>query len=118
MGREAKQSKKQILAKKYGFKCFLCDKYFDLFMGGNIRWSSITFEHVKPVADGGTSHLSNLRLAHQKCNAKRGVLPVHVFQKWAKDHKGKISLRKYLVQEGFVYNMQKHRYVRESPSMA
>lgn len=33
-----------------------------------------TLEHLVPITHGGPSHLSNLFLAHQECNAKAGHL--------------------------------------------
>lgn len=29
-------------------------------------------DHVVPVAEGGTKHIDNLRLAHIRCNARKG----------------------------------------------
>ena len=31
-----------------------------------------TLDHITPLADGGTNELSNLRLAHYRCNHRRG----------------------------------------------
>lgn len=31
-----------------------------------------TFDHIIPVAKGGTRHRSNFALAHKHCNSKRG----------------------------------------------
>lgn len=36
-----------------------------------------TIDHIKPQADGGRTTITNLRLAHQLCNKRRGCGPAH-----------------------------------------
>lgn len=35
-----------------------------------------TLDHIEPMANGGNSDLGNLKLAHRRCNARRGAGPV------------------------------------------
>lgn len=39
----------------------------------NPPWDYATFEHLTPVAKGGSHKRTNLRLAHRKCNEERGT---------------------------------------------
>ncbi len=32
----------------------------------------LTIDHIQPQSKGGTDRLDNLRLAHERCNRKRG----------------------------------------------
>lgn len=36
------------------------------------KWDYETFEHLVPLSKGGTNEMSNLALAHRKCNSERG----------------------------------------------
>lgn len=38
-----------------------------------VPWFSFACDHIKPVAHGGSTILSNLRLSCAHCNQKRGV---------------------------------------------
>lgn len=62
---------KALLA-KYGKVCHLCRKPID----GDLTW-----DHVKPLARGGTHTEDNLKPAHRRCNSRKGAregLPEHV----------------------------------------
>lgn len=41
---------------------------------------AVTFDHLLPKGTGGTDRLTNLRLAHRKCNGERGMRPVEAVQ--------------------------------------
>jgi 5-methylcytosine-specific restriction endonuclease McrA len=56
------------LLERDGNRCFYCDK--------TMQDEQMTIEHLFPHAHGGTSHLSNLALAHPKCNKRGGHLNV------------------------------------------
>lgn len=47
-----------------GAKCQLC--------GEPVTRRDATLDHVVSLADGGSDHPSNLRLAHRSCNSSRG----------------------------------------------
>lgn len=55
-----------------GDKCPFCKQLLDRHVKD--EWSSfyITFDHIVPQSQGGTSHMDNLRLAHRWCNNDRG----------------------------------------------
>lgn len=38
-----------------------------------VNWFGFHCDHIKPVAHGGSTILSNLRLSHQVCNVRRGT---------------------------------------------
>jgi 5-methylcytosine-specific restriction endonuclease McrA len=45
------------------------------------RWDFETLEHIHPKSAGGRNKISNLALAHAKCNNERGsqmVYPIHI----------------------------------------
>jgi hypothetical protein len=54
---------------KWGRHCFYCDKE-------NVP---LQVEHIDPKAKGGTNNVSNLTLACEKCNVKKGNQNVEVF---------------------------------------
>jgi 5-methylcytosine-specific restriction endonuclease McrA len=38
-----------------------------------------TLEHIKPLSEGGNSHIDNLAISHEACNNQRhaaGVVPI------------------------------------------
>ena len=57
----------QAVRKRDGYRCWLCHKKFR----GDFE---ITIDHAIPKARGGTNELSNLRLAHERCNHDRGAI--------------------------------------------
>jgi 5-methylcytosine-specific restriction endonuclease McrA len=56
------------LLEMHGPNCWLCNK--------RIRNETPTLDHVVPRALGGRNVLENLRLAHERCNMKRGSAKV------------------------------------------
>lgn len=58
--------KKTVYAKADG-KCAICGK--------PVKFKKMTVDHKTPLAKGGTNELSNLQLAHLKCNrAKQDIM--------------------------------------------
>lgn len=51
----------QTLAKRDGCECWFCGIEFE-------DLSEATIEHLLNVSNGGNNHISNLVLAHEKCN--------------------------------------------------
>jgi 5-methylcytosine-specific restriction endonuclease McrA len=43
--------------------CWIC--------GEPVALADATLEHIKPIADGGSSHLDNLAISHLACNNGR-----------------------------------------------
>ena len=43
--------------------CWVC--------GEPVAAADATLEHIKPVSDGGGSHLENLEISHAACNSRR-----------------------------------------------
>lgn len=69
VGRHAGYSKqKKALLKRDGDKCFFCGLPMD---------DDITVEHLISLANGGLNTLSNMVLAHEKCNQDAGTLPIY-----------------------------------------
>ena len=56
------------LLKRDGSECFFC--------GHAIPEEDISLEHLVPISHGGNNHLSNLALAHVKCNQRADSLSV------------------------------------------
>jgi 5-methylcytosine-specific restriction endonuclease McrA len=60
---------REYLLNKWNRQCTYCDA----------KDVSLQVEHVKPKANGGTNRISNLCLACDKCNKKKGTLDIKVF---------------------------------------
>jgi 5-methylcytosine-specific restriction endonuclease McrA len=60
---------REYLLNKWERKCTYCDA----------KDVPLQVEHVKPKAKGGTNRISNLCLACEKCNQKKGILDLQVF---------------------------------------
>lgn len=60
-----KQAQKRKLIAMYGLHCWLCHRPIDTF-------EAATLDHIKPRKDGGSNSVTNLRLAHKRCNNLRG----------------------------------------------
>lgn len=56
--------RRQRLIERDGMLCALCG----LPMGRR----TVTIDHILPKSLGGTNDMANLRLAHKKCNRRRG----------------------------------------------
>jgi hypothetical protein len=54
----------QTLLDRDGNHCFYCWKVMES--------ADQSIEHIVPVAHGGPNHISNLALAHRRCNAEAG----------------------------------------------
>ena len=54
-----------------GNRCHICEKRIDMRLSG-VDPNGPTIDHLVPVSKGGTNDLSNLALAHRKCNVARG----------------------------------------------
>ena len=43
--------------------CWIC--------GGHVLHEAATLEHIKPLSEGGNSHVENLAISHELCNNQR-----------------------------------------------
>lgn len=48
--------------------CWVC--------GLPVLHADATLEHIKPLSEGGNSHLENLAISHAVCNHERGRPPI------------------------------------------
>jgi len=62
------RAKLRTLIAKHGGRCALCGDPVELVEGPD----EATIDHVVPVSKGGVDLLSNLQLAHRKCNQAKG----------------------------------------------
>lgn len=46
--------------------CWVC--------GHHVDHADATLEHIRPLSDGGSSHLENLAISHALCNRQRHTL--------------------------------------------
>jgi hypothetical protein len=60
------------LAARDGWVCWLCDAPIDPALPSTLPGAA-SIDHVVPRSRGGTSDLRNLRLAHRRCNGRRGA---------------------------------------------
>jgi RRXRR protein/HNH endonuclease len=60
---------REYLLNKWNRQCTYCE----------VKDVPLQVEHVKPKASGGTNRISNLCLACDKCNKKKGTLDIKVF---------------------------------------
>lgn len=68
-GKLAGYEVREYLLNKWSRKCTYC----------SIENVPLQVEHVKPKANGGSDRISNLCLACDKCNKKKGVLDIKIF---------------------------------------
>lgn len=61
----------QELAARDGERCQICMRRLNVFLPGSHQLGP-TFDHILPVSRGGTNDAENLRLAHRRCNSRRG----------------------------------------------
>jgi 5-methylcytosine-specific restriction endonuclease McrA len=66
-GAKDRQWRIQVIKKRDGMRCWLCGERFG-------KREPVTLDHAIPKARGGTNHIHNLRLAHEKCNTERGAI--------------------------------------------
>ena len=45
--------------------CWVC--------GAHVAHADATLEHIKPLSEGGNSHLENLAISHGACNNRRHI---------------------------------------------
>jgi 5-methylcytosine-specific restriction endonuclease McrA len=64
-----KDSKKRAMYKEQKGKCWLCGKH--------MHPPEVTYDHVTPKSSGGSDSIRNLRLAHYRCNQKRGTMGLY-----------------------------------------
>jgi hypothetical protein len=60
----------KTLRKRQGNQCCWCGGPMQRTHPG--QWDFETLEHLTPLSKGGTHHISNLALAHLRCNQERG----------------------------------------------
>lgn len=65
----------QLMARD-GLNCSLCPEALDRHMRDPLHPKYITFDHIVPRARGGNDAWTNLRLAHRRCNERRGSDPI------------------------------------------
>lgn len=67
--------RKRMWKKQKGL-CWICGEPMAISrsQAGKDRYA--TFDHLVPKAEGGTNAQANLHLAHKKCNALRGTIPL------------------------------------------
>lgn len=62
---QSKREAMEILIKRDGDRCFICNESFG-------KKEKRTIDHWIPLSKGGTWDITNLRLAHKKCNIWKG----------------------------------------------
>lgn len=69
----------RLFAEQNG-RCYLCGRLMTLQRkikkNGGISKGFATFDHVVPRKNGGTAYFTNIKLAHRKCNNRRGAKPI------------------------------------------
>ncbi len=65
---EKNKKLREFLYKKYGGKCCYCQKKLSL---DATQKNYTTLEHVTPIHQCGSHHVSNLNISCGKCNSKR-----------------------------------------------
>lgn len=48
--------------------CWVC--------GEHVLHTAATLEHIKPLSEGGNSHVENLAISHERCNNQRHAVGV------------------------------------------
>jgi len=62
---------KNTLRKMQANQCCWCGKPMQA--KKSWQWDYETIEHLMPLSKGGSHEMSNLALAHKKCNQERGI---------------------------------------------
>lgn len=62
---------RERLLKLRGNRCHICGRLIDLKLSG-MHPMGFTIDHLLPVSRGGTNEISNLHVAHRRCNTARG----------------------------------------------
>lgn len=63
--RRSIRSVREIVIKRDGYVCGIC--------GGAVEPDDVHIDHVRPRARGGDHRLSNLQVAHSRCNIRKGA---------------------------------------------
>ncbi len=71
IGQGKRESRKRTLRKMQDNQCCWCGKPMQ--NERPYKWDYETIEHLTPLSLGGTHAMSNLALAHKRCNEQRGV---------------------------------------------
>jgi 5-methylcytosine-specific restriction endonuclease McrA len=73
---EQKQRIRRRMYKRQKGLCWICGERMAISQAHAESPNYATFDHLVPKAAGGTRAQTNLKLAHQKCNNRRGDLPI------------------------------------------
>lgn len=65
------QVSRKHLIELRGNRCHICGKIINLQLSG-LHPMGLTIDHLLPVSRGGTNEISNLHVAHRRCNVARG----------------------------------------------
>lgn len=65
-------TKRNQLRMRDGDNCWICGEPMRFAPGNGLDPEFATLDHVIPKSRGGTAALSNLKLAHGRCNLARG----------------------------------------------
>jgi 5-methylcytosine-specific restriction endonuclease McrA len=71
-GRDKRKAKFEAVRERDGENCWRCGHPMNFELPRNKRRSA-TIEHVRPLADGGTWAMNNLKLCHTGCNRHLGA---------------------------------------------
>lgn len=69
MNANQRKNRRLVLFEQQGGVCCWCGKLMQI--GEKDAWDFGSFEHIVPDSHGGTDAISNLLLAHKKCNMER-----------------------------------------------
>lgn len=69
--RALKRAHSDTLRKYQNNQCCWCGKPMQ--NTHRLRWDYETIEHLNPLSKGGTNKITNLALAHRRCNQDRGT---------------------------------------------
>jgi hypothetical protein len=70
--------KRESISKRTRFEIFKRDAFMCQYCGAGAPDAVLHIEHIIPVSRGGTSHISNLTTACQKCNSGKSDVPLEV----------------------------------------
>jgi len=80
----------RVLAQRDGADCGICGKPVDLsFTPGTPKADRPSIDHIIPRSQCGSDDLSNLALAHMRCNSRRKAMPIEVARQrfnWITEH--------------------------------
>lgn len=73
--RDERRRIKRVLIQRDGLMCSICCYPMKPHADPRKDPDGVTIDHRVPKSRGGTDHISNLQLAHRRCNAERGDAP-------------------------------------------